>query len=208
MHVELICLRASKDQPTLVVSAMVPHALGAKVVLDLHDPMPELMMTIFGLEATSLAVRLLKRLERWSIAFADVVFVVNLVRTQIFASRSCGPDKIQVVMNSSQEEIFTLHPPAPPPLKRPGRFVIMYHADSTPFLEIVMDTERRTGVSDAVRYFGRKDLEDIVAAIGECDVGSCPIVGRSSRRSIRRPGTSSICREASPRSRGAAGVQD
>ena len=30
----------------LVLSALVPKALGAKVVLDLHDPMPELMKTI------------------------------------------------------------------------------------------------------------------------------------------------------------------
>jgi hypothetical protein len=44
------------------------------------------MMTIFCLEATSLALRLLKRLERWSIAFADVVFTVNLACTQIVAS--------------------------------------------------------------------------------------------------------------------------
>ena len=32
----------------LVLSALIPKALGAKVILDLHDPMPELMTTIFG----------------------------------------------------------------------------------------------------------------------------------------------------------------
>ena len=31
----------------LVFSALVPKAFGAKVILDLHDPMPELMQTIF-----------------------------------------------------------------------------------------------------------------------------------------------------------------
>lgn len=264
MHVELICLRASKDEPTretfngvdifrlplkrrrggpsaylvqysvfilstfgllalrslsrrfalvhvhnmpdlLVFSALVPKVLGAKVVLDLHDPMPELMMTIFGLEATSVAVRLLKRLERWSIAFADVVFTVNLACKELFASRSCRSDKIQVVMNSPDEAIFAFRSAVPPPMERPEPFVIMYHGliaerngldlavralataresvpgaelriygDSTPFLEVVMDTIRRTGVQDAVRYFGRKDLEDIVAAIDECDVGIIP----------------------------------
>ncbi len=34
----------------LVASALVPKLLGAKVILDQHDPMPELMMTIFGLD--------------------------------------------------------------------------------------------------------------------------------------------------------------
>jgi hypothetical protein len=33
----------------LVFSSLVPKLLGAKVVLDLHDPMPELMEAIFNL---------------------------------------------------------------------------------------------------------------------------------------------------------------
>src|SRR5438309_1298112 len=57
----------------LVFSALVPKAFGAKVILDLHDPMPELMQTIFKLPANSFSVRLLKRLEKWIIAFADLV---------------------------------------------------------------------------------------------------------------------------------------
>lgn len=50
----------------LVFSALVPKILGAKVILDLHDPMPELMLTIFKLPPESFSVRLLKRLEKWS----------------------------------------------------------------------------------------------------------------------------------------------
>src|SRR5215467_8584553 len=50
----------------LVLSALVPKAFGAKVILDLHDPMPELMSTIFGLDQHSLSVRIIKRLEKWS----------------------------------------------------------------------------------------------------------------------------------------------
>src|SRR5206468_505000 len=55
----------------LVLSALVPKAQGAKVILDLHDPMPELMMSIFNLPHDSLRVRTLERLEKWSIRFAD-----------------------------------------------------------------------------------------------------------------------------------------
>src|SRR5271165_142704 len=44
----------------LVLSSLVPKALGAKVVLDLHDPMPELMMTIFDVPENSKSVQLLK----------------------------------------------------------------------------------------------------------------------------------------------------
>src|SRR5438270_6365514 len=51
----------------LVLSSLVPKALGAKVILDLHDPMPELMTTIFNLDKDSSSVRLISRLEKWSI---------------------------------------------------------------------------------------------------------------------------------------------
>src|SRR5215467_15832542 len=50
----------------LVLSALIPKAFGAKVILDQHDPMPELMSTIFGLDQHSLSVRIIKRLEKWS----------------------------------------------------------------------------------------------------------------------------------------------
>ena len=51
----------------LVFSALVPKLLGAKVILDLHDPMPELMMTIFGLGEAGQPVQALKIVEKLSI---------------------------------------------------------------------------------------------------------------------------------------------
>ena len=70
----------------LVVSALVPKLLGAKVILDQHDPMPELMTTIFNLDKHSFGVRLIKRLEKWSIARANLVITVNIACKRIFAS--------------------------------------------------------------------------------------------------------------------------
>src|SRR5438270_8455154 len=92
----------------LVLSALVPKALGAKVILDQHDPMPELMTTIFGLGQDSLIVRLIRRLEKWSLGRANLVLTVNMEGKRSFASRSCTPEKIGVVMNSPDEEIFPL----------------------------------------------------------------------------------------------------
>jgi glycosyltransferase involved in cell wall biosynthesis len=114
----------------LVLSALVPKLLGAKVILDLHDPMPELMMTIFGLAPESARVRLLRRLERASIGFADLVLTVNLACKRLFVGRSCPAEKLQVVMNSPDETIFRYRPAgeAETAAGGPGRpFVIMYH---------------------------------------------------------------------------------
>ncbi|HEX9047677.1 MAG TPA: glycosyltransferase, partial [Verrucomicrobiae bacterium] len=61
----------------LVFSALLPKLLGARVILDLHDPMPELLETIFRLEPDSMSVRMLKFMEKRSVAFADHVLTVN-----------------------------------------------------------------------------------------------------------------------------------
>lgn len=112
----------------LVISALVPKALGAKVILDLHDPMPELMKTIFNLAPESTGVRFIERLERWSIARADAVITVNLACKRIFSTRSCRPDKITVVMNSPDEEIFCFQKSCSA-VSDPSdkRVIIMYH---------------------------------------------------------------------------------
>ena len=114
----------------LVLTALIPKVFGAKVILDLRDPMPELMMTIFNLHQDTLPVRTLKRLEKWSVQLADLTLTVNIACKKLFTSRSCRPEKIRVIMNSPNEEIFgfrqprshtsTRHPPSKP-------FVIMYH---------------------------------------------------------------------------------
>jgi glycosyltransferase involved in cell wall biosynthesis len=112
----------------LVLSALVPKLFGARVILDQHDPMPELMRTIFNLEETSFGVRVIRRLERWSFAYADLVITVNVACKRIFSGRSCRAGKIGVVMNSPDGEIFPYRAARSYPLRTPGQpFVIMYH---------------------------------------------------------------------------------
>jgi glycosyltransferase involved in cell wall biosynthesis len=94
----------------LVFAAIVPKLLGAKLILDLHDPMPELMQTIFKLPEDSFSVVILKRLEKWSIRFADLALTVNLACKKIYSSRSCERDKIKVVINSPDDQVFRLQP--------------------------------------------------------------------------------------------------
>lgn len=111
----------------LVVSALLPKIFGAKVILDLHDPMPELMTTIFGKAPGSKSVKLLRFLEKWSVARAHQILVPNEACRRLLASRSCHREKIAVMMNSPDESIFPFRPARPcPPLG--GKPVIaMYH---------------------------------------------------------------------------------
>ncbi len=112
----------------LVFSAVLPKILGARVILDLHDPMPELLVTIFGLKENSFGVRLLKFLEKLSVGFADQVLTVNRACEQIFSARSCPPEKIQVLMNVPDERIFKFRSCLDyPPRDQAKPFVIMFH---------------------------------------------------------------------------------
>jgi glycosyltransferase involved in cell wall biosynthesis len=113
----------------LVFAALIPKLRGARIILDLHDPMPELMTSIYGLKPDHWLVRLLKICERRSIAFADVVLTPNVTFKNLFVSRSCRPEKMQIVMNSPDETIFDPDRFASEPGCPPNReeFRIMHH---------------------------------------------------------------------------------
>jgi len=113
----------------LVFSALFPRLSGAKVILDLHDPMPELFRSIYGLPETHFIVHWLKKMERRSIAFADLVLTPNLAFKDLFTSRSCPAGKIETIMNSPETAIFNPekfpHVNGKPVKDKP--FVLMYH---------------------------------------------------------------------------------
>ena len=94
----------------LVFAAAIAKLRGSKLVLDLHDPMPELMQTIFGLPAESWSVRALRTVEKKSIAFSDLVLTVNIACKNLYSARSCPRDKIRVVLNSPDDYIFRFRP--------------------------------------------------------------------------------------------------
>ena len=168
----------------LVLSSLVPKALGAKVILDQHDPMPELMMTIFGLDNHSLSVRLLSCLEKWSIALADRVITVNIACKRLFGSRSCLPEKIGVVMNAPDGAIFPFRAAHSYPSRErfpPDKpFVMMYHGSLVERngLDLAIDA---LGLASAaipnaeLRIYGRKTafLDHVLEQAAKKGVRDC-----------------------------------
>ena len=113
----------------LVFSALAPKLGGSKIILDLHDPMPELFHSIYGLPDDHFIIRWLKNMERHSIAFADQVVTPNLAFKKLFGTRSCVPQKIETVMNSPEPAIFNpaKFPVADAPASPQRPFILMYH---------------------------------------------------------------------------------
>jgi glycosyltransferase involved in cell wall biosynthesis len=113
----------------LVFSAILPRLMGAKIILDLHDPMPELFQGIYNYARQGSVVRLLSMIEKMSIGFADLVVTPNTAFKEVFAARSSRPDKIEIVMNSPKGTLFDPAKYASSNHKLEGKrpFVMMYH---------------------------------------------------------------------------------
>lgn len=172
----------------LVFAALIPKLFGTKVILDLHDPMPELMMTIFNTGKESWAVRLMAFLEKQSITFADMVLTVNRTCEELFALRSGGASKISVVMNTPNEQIFRYSPVKldDTAVSRIGKpFVIMYHGtlverngldlavealaqvrQSVPEAELRVYGPRTLYLDDVLHSLSAKGLEEAVVYLG------------------------------------------
>jgi len=88
----------------LVFAAIVPKLLGARVLLDLMECMPEFFMTKYRMSPDRLVVKMLMTFEQASIAFADHVITCTQPMRERFIERGARPEKIDVILNSYDED--------------------------------------------------------------------------------------------------------
>lgn len=187
----------------LVISALVPRLTGAKVILDLHDPMPEIYITKFAVSESYPVIRLIKFMEKCCIRFADIVLTPNIAFRDLFVLRGCPPWKIHIVMNTAQETIFKCDSDLAS-IGRENGFVIMYHGtmlshngldlalqaiaqlqEEIPNLkfEVYGDGDFRDEflklvhelrLNGIVKYHGQKPVEYIAEAIKSINLGVIP----------------------------------
>jgi glycosyltransferase involved in cell wall biosynthesis len=99
----------------LVFSVLIPKLLGAKVILDIHDPMPETFGAKYARQGRSNGVyRALLFLEKLSVAFATKTVTVNHpVRDGVLVKHGYSVDAIDVVANFADDRLFRPLPHAP-----------------------------------------------------------------------------------------------
>jgi glycosyltransferase involved in cell wall biosynthesis len=112
----------------LVFTALIPRLMGAAVLLDLHDLMPEFFVSRFGGRADGLAVHLVRLQERLSCRFANHVITVTQPWRDTLIKRGVPLEKCSVVMNVADSRIFT--GPLTPRPSRDGLH-LMYHGTLT-----------------------------------------------------------------------------
>ncbi|MEJ7803055.1 MAG: glycosyltransferase family 4 protein [Candidatus Limnocylindria bacterium] len=113
----------------LVLSALVPKLTGARVLLDLHDLMPEFFASRFGGRMDGLPVRLVRWQERMSTAFADRVLTVTELWRGTLVERGLAPEKVDVVMNLPDDGLFRRR--APEVRRAPDPITVLYHGTLT-----------------------------------------------------------------------------
>lgn len=184
----------------LVFTALIPRLLGARVLLDLHECMPEFFASKFGVGHGHPAFRVLAAVEQAAIRFADRAITCTDQMRDVFVGRGARKEAIEVVLNSSEEEVFD---PARcgNRERRPG-FTVLCHgaiedrygldtairavallAPEIPDLRLEIRGEgsqvealralaASSGVQDRVEFrVGYGPVEELVAAVARADAG-------------------------------------
>ncbi|GLZ48223.1 glycosyl transferase [Actinomycetospora sp. NBRC 106375] len=197
----------------LVFAAAPARLLGARVLLDLQECMPEFFATRFG--ADHPAVGALAAIEQRAIAFADRVITPTEQMRAVFVGRGAPPGRITTVMDGADPAVFA--PPADDG-RRGARFTVVCHGTVEPHygldtvvraidlvrrgvpavrLEVIGDGSDLPRLRGLVADLGLDDhvgfsggflpVGDLVAALAAADVGVVAMV-RDPFRDVALPG--------------------
>jgi glycosyltransferase involved in cell wall biosynthesis len=104
-HYQIIQIHTMPD--FMVFAAIIPRLLGAKVLLDVHDLMPELYQSKFGFASGHPLIRLITWIERISIGFADRALAVHKPHLEALRSHGNSVKKFAIVLNLPDMKIFS-----------------------------------------------------------------------------------------------------
>lgn len=185
----------------LVFAAIIPKLMGARVVLDIHDVVPELYAGKFGAGSKSFVPNVLLRIERASCRFADHVIVANHLWQQKLVQRSVPAAKCTALMNYPDTSIFKV---ASAPKWEAQPFTLLYHGTLNrhqgldiavsafakaaeglsdaelhiygegPTRRSLQEQAVRLGVSERVKFMSARPLAEIAQVVAAADVGVVP----------------------------------
>jgi glycosyltransferase involved in cell wall biosynthesis len=90
----------------LVFAVWYLKLTGAKVILDIHDIVPEFFASKFGSSSHATLVWGLKVVEKLSAAFADHVIISNHLWLDTYVARSAPKEKCSVFINNVDSKLF------------------------------------------------------------------------------------------------------
>ena len=184
----------------LVFAAWIPKLTGARIILDIHDILPEFYASKFGLGRDSLLFKLLLLVERVSVAFSDHLITANDLWHEKLVDRAASPRKATVLLNFPDRSVFRQRGRG----RSDGRFVMVYpgtlnwhqgldiairafaqirdaapHAEfhiygAGPSLPDLRALAAELGLGDVVRFEGQLPLREIARVMENADLGVVP----------------------------------
>jgi glycosyltransferase involved in cell wall biosynthesis len=150
----------------LILAAIIPKLLGARVLFDVHDLSPDMLdMRFRGRPWADVAERAMRYVEHLATRLADAVITVHEPYRAELVHRGVESEKIVVVMNSVDEDLLPDSTPA-----ADAAFRIVYHGTVAPHygVEILVEaaaiiSARHTNVR--VEIYGDGDAVDEVRAV-------------------------------------------
>jgi glycosyltransferase involved in cell wall biosynthesis len=124
----------------LVFSAWLPKLGGAKIILDIHDILPEFFANKFHKPQDSTYVWALRWIEFLSARFANHVIVSNHLWRDKITARSVPRERCSVFVNHVEPDIFDCER-----TRNDGKFIVLYHGG----------LQRHQGLDIAIRAFAK-----------------------------------------------------
>jgi len=181
----------------LAFAGLYPKWTGAKLILDIHDLVPELFASKFTATGNSLYVRLLKTIEKKATAFVDHVIVSNDLWYGKLVARGLPKWKASVFINHVDPDVFYRRQHT----RNDDKFIVLFpgtfhwhqgidlaieafagvrqrvpnaefhiYGEGTERAKLVHLTER-LGLTECVRFFGYVPLEQMAEVIANADLG-------------------------------------
>jgi glycosyltransferase involved in cell wall biosynthesis len=185
-----------------VFAALVPKIFGAKIILDIHDIVPEFYASKFKTGYNTNIFRLLVITEKFSTFFSDHVIISNHIWKERLISRSLRQEKCTVIINYPNNAIFyqresqrkinenrfiAMYPgtlnwhqgldiaiKAMAILKDKMPDVFLYIYGEGPTKESLKDLIFQLGLDDRVLLKGFLPLNEIVKKMANSDLGVVP----------------------------------
>lgn len=123
----------------LVFTTIFPKICGSKIILDIHDVVPELYATLFNKTKNSLEFKALTVAEKASCAFSDHVIIANDLWHKLITTRSVKENKCSVILNYPDEKVFFKRPR----VRHDSKFIMIYPGS----------LNHRQGVDIAIKAF-------------------------------------------------------
>jgi len=184
----------------LVFAAGFPRLAGAKIILDIHDIMPEFYASKFQKSGSTFGVAILKMIERASARFANHVIISNHLWLKPFVARSAAEQKCSVFINYVNQRLFYPRPHSssgdkriimfpgglqwhqgldiairamPAVLKKIPTAEFHIYGDGNKKGELV-ELTRDLGLTGTVHFFNTRPVTEIAEVMSQADLGVVP----------------------------------